>query len=82
MNTDKLITTIKDKLGFKCAYDKKKNTLEIRIKKQFTEHYAEIKETKEFDEFIVLDKSKPGPFIPYQNAISLNFAEFDRPKSN
>lgn len=49
-----------------------------RIKKEFTVHYAEIKETKEFDEFIVLDKSKPGPFIPYQNAISLNFAEFAR----
>ena len=48
------------------------------IKKEFTEHFAEIKETKEFDEFIVLDRSKPGPFIPYQNAISLNFAEFTR----
>ncbi|MFI4963109.1 MAG: hypothetical protein ACHP6H_04545 [Legionellales bacterium] len=46
------------------------------IKKQFAQHYAQIKETKEFDEFIVLDTRKPGPFISYQNAISLHFSEF------
>jgi hypothetical protein len=46
------------------------------IKRQFTRHFAQIKESKEFDEFIILDASKKGPFFSYQNAISLQFADF------
>jgi hypothetical protein len=32
MNTDKLISTIKNKLGFQCKYDQKRNQLSIQIK--------------------------------------------------
>ncbi|MFI4963465.1 MAG: hypothetical protein ACHP6H_06380, partial [Legionellales bacterium] len=48
------------------------------IKRQFNEHFVQIKESKDFDEFIVLDTTKKGPFFPYQNAISLHFADFAR----
>ena len=48
------------------------------IKRQFTRHFAQIKEVTEFDEFIVLDATKKGPFFPYQNAISVHFADFVR----
>jgi hypothetical protein len=47
-----------------------------QIKKQFTEQFAEIKESPHFDEFTLLDTTKSGPFLVYQGAICLHFAEF------
>ena len=46
------------------------------IKKRFSQNYAQIKESPHFDEFALLDDSKPGPFISHQGSICLNFAEF------
>lgn len=46
------------------------------MKKQFIEQFAEIKESPHFDEFTLLDSTKPGPFLVYQGSIGLNFAEF------
>ena len=46
------------------------------IKKKFTENYAQIKDSPHFDEFTLLDDTKPGPFISHQGSICLNFAEF------
>ena len=46
------------------------------IKQQFTEHYAEIKDSPHFDEFMVFDSSKPGPFINHQGCICTDFCEF------
>ncbi|WP_193392714.1 hypothetical protein, partial [Legionella santicrucis] len=46
------------------------------IKKRFTQNYAQIKESPHFDEFALLDDSKPEPFINHQGSICLNFAEF------
>lgn len=45
------------------------------IKKQFTAHYAQIKESPHFDEFMVLDDSKDGPFVSHQGSVCLDFAE-------
>ncbi|MDI1352069.1 MAG: hypothetical protein PSV35_04755 [bacterium] len=47
-----------------------------QMKKQFTEQFAEIKESPHFDEFTLLDSTKPGPFLIHQGSICLNFAEF------
>lgn len=49
-----------------------------RIKKEFYERYTEIKDSPYFDEFILIDNTKPGPFLIYQGAISLNITEFMR----
>lgn len=46
------------------------------IKKQFTEHYAEIKDSPHFDEFMVFDASKSGLFINHQGCICTDFCEF------
>ena len=46
------------------------------IKTQFTEHYAEIKESPHFDEFVVLETHKPGLFVTHQGSICTDFAEF------
>lgn len=45
------------------------------IKKRFSQNYAQIKESPHFDEFTLLDDSKPGPFISHQGSICLDFAE-------
>lgn len=46
------------------------------IKKKFQNHVSEIKKSPHFDEFILLDASKPGPFISHQGSICLNLVEF------
>src|SRR3990167_2413910 len=46
------------------------------IKKQFTEHYAQIKDSPHFDEFMVLDSSKTGKFVTHQGCICTDFCEF------
>lgn len=46
-----------------------------RIIKQFRSDFAQIKDSPHFDEFIVLDTSKPGPFLSRQGSICINFAE-------
>ena len=46
------------------------------IKKKFTEHYAEIKDSPHFDEFMVFDSNKPGQFINHQGCICTDFCEF------
>lgn len=45
------------------------------IKKKFTEYFTQIKDSPHFDEFSVLDESKPGPFLRHQGAICLNLAQ-------
>lgn len=45
------------------------------INKQFTAHYTQIKESPHFDEFMVLDDSKDGPFVSHQGSICLGFSE-------
>lgn len=46
------------------------------IKKKFIEHYAEIKDSPHFDEFMVFDSNKPGKFISHQGCICTDFCEF------
>ena len=47
----------------------------VVIKKQFTEHYVQIKDSLHFDEFMVLDSSKPGKFVNHQGSICTDFCE-------
>ena len=47
-----------------------------KIKEKFSQYFAQIKDSDHFDEFIVLDNSKPGPFVSHQGTICLNFIEF------
>ena len=47
-----------------------------QIKRKFTECYNIIKEAPHFDEFILLDDNKKGPFVSHQGSICLDFAEF------
>ncbi|MDP1603722.1 MAG: hypothetical protein Q8M03_10705 [Legionella sp.] len=49
-----------------------------QIKSQFTQNYSEIKKSPHFDEFILLDESKKGPFVSHQGSICLDFAEFSQ----
>jgi hypothetical protein len=46
------------------------------IKKKFTENHAQIKDSPHFDEFTLLDDTKPGLFISHQGSICLDFSEF------
>lgn len=49
-----------------------------KIKDKFSQYYAQIKESPQLDEFLVLDNSKSGPFVFHQGAICLNFIDFVR----
>lgn len=46
------------------------------IKKIFSEHYAQIKESQHFDEFFILDTQNKGSFFTHQGSICASFAEF------
>ena len=46
------------------------------LKIQFNEHYAEINDSPHFDEFVVLEKHRPGLFVTHQGSICTDFAEF------
>jgi hypothetical protein len=56
---------------------KKKLTLtdKVMIKKKFTGQFSAVKDSPHFDEFMLLDNTKSGPFIIHQGGICLNIAE-------
>lgn len=44
------------------------------IKQRFAEHYAIVRDSSHFDEFMVLDSSKKGSFFTHQGSISFDFS--------
>ncbi|HHF0524011.1 TPA: hypothetical protein ACTUT5_000231 [Legionella anisa] len=46
------------------------------IKMRFTEDYTQVKDSPHFDEFMLLDKSRPGLFVAHQGSIGVDFSEF------
>ncbi len=46
------------------------------IKDTFYTNYSAIKDSPHFDEFALLDSTKPHPFIHHQGSICLNFIDF------
>ena len=56
---------------------RKLETKDIKgIKDAFYRNYNAIKDSPHFDEFALLDATKPHPFIHHQGSICLNFIEF------